>query len=185
MRAAWVAIAGLIASTASPASAAHWTVDTAHSKLGFTVIWSKEPFSAAFQNWKAEIDFDPANLATAKADVTISLASEASDEPDFDSGLKGGIGFDAGKFPTAHFVATRFTHKSGNDYVADGTLTLKGVTKPISLPFTLTINGKSAHMVGTASVKRNLYGVGNGQWAAPDPVALDVKVNIDLVATQN
>ena len=64
-------------------------------------------------------------------------------------------------------------------------LTIKNITKPVTLPFTLTINGKSAHMVGTADIMRNQYSVGTGQWAAPDPVAYDVKVNIDLTATQN
>ena len=59
------------------------------------------------------------------------------------------------------------------------------MTKPVTLPFTLTIAGKQAHMVGTASVMRNLFGVGTGEWAKPDPVAWDVKVNIDITATQN
>ena len=170
---------------AAPAQAAHWNVDAAHSKLGFTVIWAKQPFTATFQNWKANIDFDPANLAVSKADVTIATGSMNSGDSDTDASIKGDIGFGVDKFPTARFVSTGFTHKSGNDYVAQGNLTLKGVTKPVTLPFTLTIAGKQAHMVGSASVMRNLFGVGTGEWAKPDPVAWDVKVNIDITATQN
>ncbi|HEY2032080.1 MAG TPA: YceI family protein [Rhizomicrobium sp.] len=169
----------------SPAQAAHWTVDRAHSKLGFTVSWAKQPYTASFQNWKADIDFDPVNLAASKADVTIAIASETSGDDDTDSDVKGGIGFDAAKFPTAHFVTTGFTHKSGNDYAAQGTLTLKGVSKPVTLPFTLTIDGKKAHMVGSTMVMRNQFGVGSGEWAVPDTVAWDVKVNIDIAAMQN
>ena len=177
-------IAAAVLFAAPSAQAAHWNVDVGHSKLGFTVLWAKQPFTASFKSWKANVDFDPANVAAAKADVTIAIGSMTSGDADTDASIAGGIGFDAGKFPTAHFVATKFTHKSGNDYVADGTLTLKGVTRPISLPFTLTINGRSAHMVGSASVLWNHFGVGTGQWAAPDPVAWDVKVNIDLMAMQ-
>lgn len=183
------AFAGMIAAAvlfaAPSAHAAHWNVDTAHSKLGFTVIWAKQPFVGTFKSWKADIDFDAANLAASKAVVTIAIGSMSSGDSETDAGIKGEVGFGADKFPTAHFVTTGFTHKSGNDYVAQGTLTLKGVTKPVTLPFTLTINGKSAHMVGTANVMRNQFNVGTGQWAAPDPVAFDVKVNIDLTATQN
>ena len=178
-------IAALTLLAAAPASAAHWNVDSARSKLGFTVSWAKQPFTAEFKNWKANVDFDPANLAASKADVTITIGSMASGDADTDAGIKGEIGFGAGKFPSAHFVTTSIAHKSGNDFVASGTLTLKGVTKPVTLPFTLTITGKSAHMVGSADVMRNQYGIGTGQWAAPDPVAYDVKVNIDLVAVQN
>ena len=175
----------LLSVFATPSLAAHWNVDAAKSKLGFTVQWSNELFSARFDNWKANIDFDPANLAASHADVTIATGSEASDETDFDSGLKGVQGFAAAQFPSAHFVTKSFTHKSGNDYVADGTLTLKGITKEVSLPFTLAINGKQAHMVGTAHLLRTDFGIGQGQWAAPTPVSHDVAVNIDIIATAN
>jgi polyisoprenoid-binding protein YceI len=168
----------------TPALAANWNVDAAKSKLGFTVLWSNEPFSGAFTKWKADIAFDPADLAHAHADVTVNLTSEASDEPDFDDGLKGAQGFQVAQFPAAHFVTTGFTHKSGNDYVATGKLSLKGVTKDITLPFTLTIQGNQAHMKGTAVVVRTDYGVGLGTWASPSPVAHDVTVTIDIVATK-
>ncbi len=182
---AGILVAALLLAFATPAVAAHWNVDAAKSKLGFTVQWSGEPFSARFDSWKANIDFDPANLAASHADVSIAISSEASDETDFDTGLKGAQGFAAAQFPSAHFVTKSFTHKSGNEYVADGTLTLKGMTKQVSLPFTLTINGKQAHMTGTAHLLRTDFGIGQGQWAAPTPVSHDVAVNIDITATAN
>ena len=167
-----------------PAQAAHWTVDYAHSKLGFSVLWSNEPFAAAFKTWKADIDFDPADLAHARADVSVTLASEASDEPDFDDGLKGALGFQVSQFPIARFVASSFTHRSGTDYVATGKLSIRGVTRDVMLPFTLTIDGTHAHMKGAATVIRTDFGVGQGMWTAPNPVAHDVTVTIDLVATR-
>jgi len=182
MRFAIAIAAALLA--AVPACAANWNIDYAKSKLGFTAIWSKEPFSASFKSWKADIAFDPADLAHAHADVTVQLGSEASDEPDFDDGLKGALGFQIALFPAAHFVTTGFTHKSGNDYVATGRLTLKGVTKDVTLPFALTIQGNQAHMKGSAVVIRTDYGVGTGMWAPPTPVAHEVTVTIDITATR-
>jgi polyisoprenoid-binding protein YceI len=179
---ALAATAAILAAT--PVFAASWNVDTAKSKLGFTVLWSNEPFSASFRKWKADVAFDPADLAHAHADVTVDLASEASDETDFDEGLKGALGFQVSQFPAAHFVTTGFTHKSGNDYVATGKLSLKGVTRDVTLPFTLTIQGNQAHMKGTATVVRTDYGVGQGMWTAPSPVAHEVTVTIDLFATK-
>jgi len=166
----------------APAQAAHWNVDYAKSRLGFTVNWAKEPFSGAFQSWKADIDFDPADLGHARADVTIDPASEKSGEPDFDDGLKGALGFDVKKFPDARFSATRFTHASGDNYVAEGTLTIRGISRPLTLPFKLTINGADAHMAGKAVVLRTDFGVGSGLWAKPEPVAHEVTVTVDLLA---
>jgi polyisoprenoid-binding protein YceI len=169
---------------ASPAGAAGWNVDYAKSRLGFTVQWSNEPFTAAFKSWKADIDFDPADLAHARASVTIDMASEASDTKELDDGLRGTFGFEVSQFPTAHFLATGFTHKTGNDYIATGTLTIRGVTKPVTLPFTLTITGKSAHMTGTAQLIRTDFHVGEGEWSADTPVSHAVTVTIDLTATR-
>jgi polyisoprenoid-binding protein YceI len=169
---------------AHPASAAHWNVDYAKSRLGFTVQWSNEPFSAQFKRWNADIDFNPGDLAHARASVSVDLASESSDEPDFDSGLKGAQGFQTSQFSTAHFVTTSFVHKSADAYEARGTLNIRGITRDITLPFTLAIDGRTAHMTGTAHVLRTDFGVGQGEWAAPDPVAHDVAITIDLFATQ-
>src|SRR5207302_1375556 len=84
---------------ASPSYAAHWTVDRAKSRLGFTVQWSGEPFQATFKSWTADITFDPADLAHAHITAAIDLGSEASDTPDNDDGLKGPEGFSVAQFP--------------------------------------------------------------------------------------
>jgi polyisoprenoid-binding protein YceI len=167
-----------------PACAAHWNVEYAKSRLGFSVQWSNEAFSAAFQRWSADIDFDPADLAHADVSVMIDLASETSDEPDFDSGLKGAQGFQTTQFPAARFVATNFIRKSAESYEARGTLTIRGISRGVILPFSLAITGRTAHMTGTAHVLRSEFGVGQGTWSAPTPVSHDVTVTIDLTATQ-
>ena len=114
--------------------------------------------------------------------MSIDLASEKSDEPDFDDGLKGALGFQVKDFATARFTTAHFTHKAGDAYVADGTLTIRGVTRPVTLPFTLSINGDTAHMMGKAVILRTDFGVGSGIWEKPQPVAHEVTVTIDLTA---
>ena len=52
------------------------------------------------------------------------------------------------------------------------------------LPFTLTIAGDQAHAVGHAKLVRTDFGVGQGTWASGDYVALDVSVDLDIVATR-
>ena len=170
--------------TARPVNAAQWSVDYARSKLGFTVQWSGEPFFASFKKWQADIDFDPNDLSHAHATITIDLASESSDEPDFDSGLKGAEGFATSRFPAAIFVTRSFARTGPNSYVAQGTLSLHGLTRAVKLPFALSIADRSAHMTGTAHVRRTDFALGQGEWAGPDPVAYNVAINVDLRATQ-
>jgi polyisoprenoid-binding protein YceI len=170
---------------AAPASAAqHWTVTPAKSKLGFSVSWSAQPFVGVFRSWKADIDFDPADLPHSHALITIDLGSETSSDPETDDGIKGAEGFAVSQFPSATFRTTSFTHKSGNQYVAAGTLSIKGVSRAIALPFTLTLSGNTAHVAGKAQVIRTDFEVGTGEWAKPDPVAREVTVNVDLTATK-
>lgn len=178
-------LVGLLATLAArPALAERWAVDYAKSRLGFAVQWSGAPFSAAFHTWSADIDFEPADLAHSRASVTVNLASEFSDEPDFDSGLKGVEGFATAQFPEARFVVSNFIHTRADAYVAAGSLSLHGVSREIRLPFTLAISGGTAHVTGTAHVKRTDFALGQGEWSGPDPVAYDVAITIDLVATK-
>lgn len=175
----------MLFASATPAFAAqHWTVNAAKSKLGFTVNWSGQPFTGTFRSWKADIDFDPADLAHSHANITIDIGSETSGDAQTDDGIKGAEGFAISQFPTATFRTTAFTHKTGNQYVAAGQLTIKGVSRAITLPFTLTLAGNTAHVVGRAQVIRTDFGVGSGEWAKPDPVATQVTVNVDLTATK-
>lgn len=174
------AILTLIA-LAPAADAAHWTV-TPQSKLGFSVIWSAEPLKGEFKRWKADIDFDPADLAHARVIATIYTGSIATDNPDGDDGIKGAVGFAVDKFPTARFEAASFRKLPDGSYVADGKLTIRGVTKPLALPFKLAIDGNKAHMTGKTTIIRTEFGVGQGEWAAPKPVAREVAVTVDLVA---
>jgi len=169
----------------TPASAAqHWNVDVAKSKLGFSVNWGGEPFIGVFHAWKADIDFDPADLSHSHASITIDTGSEASGDSETDAGVKGAVGFASSQFPTAMFRTTAFTRKSGNDYVAAATLSIKGVSRPVMLPFTLTLSGNTAHVMGKAQVMRTDFHVGTGEWEKPDPVAHEVIVNIDLTAAK-
>jgi polyisoprenoid-binding protein YceI len=170
---------------ASPAAAASWSVDYGHSKLGFSVPWGGQPYIAMFQKWNARIDFDAADLAHAKADVTIDMTSALSGEDDLDQNLPGPEGFDAGRFPQAHFVTKRFSSTGSGRYEAVADLTIHGVTKEITLPFTLKIDGDHAHMTGAVTLLRTDFGVGMGKgWAGETPVAHAVKVTFDLTASK-
>jgi polyisoprenoid-binding protein YceI len=182
MKLAIATLLGLLVCVSS-AQAAHWNIDPSKSRLGFVAQWSGEPFAATFKTWKADIIFDPADLAHSRVLATIDLASESSGTPDNDDGLKGPEGFWIDRFRSAKFNSSWIANRGNGAYLAEGTLTLHGATRTIDLPFKLTIVGRMAHAVGHAVVLRTDFGLGTGEWSGTTPIAHEVAIDLDLTAT--
>ncbi len=177
--------AGLLAiTTMAGASAATWTVDRAKSKIEFTGTQTGQPFSGHFKTFAATIDFDPAKPETGHALVTIDTGSATTGDQQRDQALPGEDWFSAKAFPKAKFDVAGFKALGGDKYAADGTLTIRDMSKPVVLPFTLTTSGDTAHAVGSVQLLRSAFGVGQGDWASDEYVAFEVNVSIDLTASK-
>ncbi len=179
LRSAILSAALLCSLVALPAHATHFRADPKSSTLTFSGSDQGEAFNGRFGRFDAEIAFDPANLPASRFDVSITLASADTQSSERDDMLKGADFFNAAKMPTAHYLATRFRSLGGNRYAADGTLTLRGVTRPVSLSFVWTPGAMPA-LVGDANLNRLDFGVGGGQWADTATIGNAVKVHTAL-----
>lgn len=171
-------LAFALALAASSAFAADY-VQAPGSTLTFATKYQGEVFTGRFPSFATRLSFDPKALATSKLDVAIPLAGASTGDRERDQNLRGGDFFDVAKFPQARYVATKFRALGGNRYAADGVLTLRGVSKPVTLAFTWT-PGAAPVLAGQATVKRLDFGVGGGDWAdtgiIPNEVAVSTKV---------
>ena len=167
---------------AGAAGAATWTVDHAHSRLGFKGTVEGAGFDGTFRSWDAQIDFDPKALATSHVSVSVDIASAVTGDKDRDDTIPSDDWFAAKRFPKAVFTANKFVDRGAGHYEAQGELVLKGVRRPVTLPFTLAISGGVAKMTGTATLDRTAFNVGSGKWSTPDEVAKAVTVVVDLTA---
>jgi polyisoprenoid-binding protein YceI len=172
----------LFAAPAAPA--AEWAVDPAHSHLSFSGTQTGAPFQGHFAKWTAAIAFDPAHPESGHATVTVDLASATTGDTQRDSALPQADWFDVAGFPQARFEADHFIAKGGDAYEAPGKLTLRGAAKDVVLPFTLTLTGDHAAAKGHLTLVRSEFGIGQGVWSTGEWVALEVGVDIDLVATK-
>jgi polyisoprenoid-binding protein YceI len=161
------------------ATAADYTVQPATSTLGFSGTFQGAAFNGAFGKWTASISYDAAHFAASKFDVNVDLASAKTGDKDRDTALPGTDFFDIAKFPQAHFVTTGF-RQSGAQVVADGNLTLHGVTKPVTLGVIFKLQGKGATLDVAGTVKRLDFGVGSGDYADTSVIAADVKITAHL-----
>ena len=182
--AAALALLTIPAIAATPAaSAPGWTVDKSASQLGFVGIGDGSEFQGSFGSWDADIHFNPAKLDASSATVTIDMGSAATGDPSRDDPLTDPNWFSTSVFPSATFTTTAIASTGPNAYVADGTLTIKGVSQAVKLPFTLTINGDHADMAGSLTLDRTLWGIGKGSWQdkSVDP---NVTVTVKISATK-
>ena len=164
---------------ATPVTAAQYNV-AAGSSLGFTGSFQGEGFDGTFRTFTAVIHYDAADLAKAKFEVDIDLASVVTGDSDRDGALPDGDFFDVKRFPTARFVTTAF-RQSGADVVADGTLSLKGASKPVSLQVVFKPNGEGATLDVTTTLKRLDFNVGAGEYADTSTIGNEVKVKGHLI----
>ncbi len=159
-----------------------WTVERASSKIGFATSWNGTTLTGGFGRWSASIEFDPASLAKAHARVEIDVASVSASDGSAESALPGADWFDAASHPKAVFESSDFRLLGGDHYEARGTLSIRGIPRPLTLPFTLKIDGDKAQMTGTALLDRLAYGIGQGEWTATDAVPANVTVNLRVTA---
>jgi cytochrome b561 len=161
-----------------------WVVDAARSSIGWSFTYSDsaadQRFNGRFTQWAADITFDPANLAASNVLVRIAAASATDGVSLHDRTLPTAEWFNAAAHPHAEFRTSRIAHLGGDNYRAEGQLTLRGQTRPVILPFTLRIDGRRAVMDGRVSLDRRAFGVGAGT-DADDSIsaAVDVVVHVE------
>lgn len=150
--------------------------------LGLTVRQMGSAVTGAFADWTAAIDFaeTPADGRHGTAEVTIAIGSLTLGS--VTSQALGADYFDAAQFPTATFVADLLPGTDGA-YLAKGTLTLRGVTVPVELPFTLVLDGDTATMAGHTTLDRRAFHIGDSQ-PAEGTLGFAVEVDIALKATR-
>lgn len=171
-----VLVAALLFSTVG-AFAQTWTLDKAHSNLGFTVTHMMlSEVDGKFQDFDVKMVSSKPDFTDAEIDLTANVGSINTNQEKRDGHLKSADFFDAEKYPALTFKSKSISKVSGNKYKLMGDLTMHGVTKPVTLdavltgPVTNPQNKKTlAGFKVTGEVKRGDFTVGK----APAAVVSD------------
>ena len=159
-----------------------YVIDPAHTSFAFSVqhmMISNVP--GEFDKFEGTVTYSPTDLANSKADITIDVNSINTRIDKRDAHLKSPDFFDAAKFPTITFVGTKFTP----GYIT-GNLTIKGVTKVITIPVTISgpvktmMGGQAIGITGNTTINRQDYGVNWNKNLDQGGVAVSDNVNITL-----
>ena len=142
------------------------------------------PVEGKFRKFKAEVAFDPAKLDQSKAKFDIDMASVELGLQEAEDELKQPGWFNTAKFPTATFASTSVKSPGGNKYEVAGKLTIKGTTRDVIAPFTLTPKaGGVNEAAGSLTIKRLDYKIGEGSWSDTDTVADEVAIKFKVSLT--
>ena len=161
------------------AFARDWNVDMAKSGLGFDGIYQGGAFAGKFGKWTAAIGYDETDLAHAKFDVTVQLASVDSGSGERDQTLATPDFFDTAKFPQAHFVTSGFNRVADGGVLANGTLTIRGQEKPVVLKVKFAATGGATTLDVSTTLNRKDFGLGiSGDW---DDISQQINVHAHLV----
>lgn len=176
-----LALLALFSLASAAVAASTWTIDTRHSGVTFSVRNFFVPVEGTLKLQEGRLVYDPANPSAGSVEAVIAVTSINTQDADRDQHLNNEDFFLTDRFPTAKFKSTRWTPAGENKFKVTGDLTIKDVTKPVTLDVALlgtgpgprgrTISGWQA----TIRINRKDFGISYGISIA-DEVALTINV---------
>jgi polyisoprenoid-binding protein YceI len=170
--------AAAAATLAGPARAQQ--VVPAQSEISFVSKQMGVPVEGRFKQWTAQISFDPKKPETGKVGFTIQTGSASFGAAETDAEVPKAAWFNVAKFPQASFQSTSIKALGGGKFEVHGKLVIKGATQDAVVPVSLTQAGAASTAVGSFTIKRLDFKIGDGEWADTSMVANDVQVKFKL-----
>ncbi len=195
MRSLFAAVALPALMVSSLSHATPWQIDPAHSSAQFAVRHMMvSTVRGEFGKVTGTVNLDDKDVAKSTIEATIDVTSIDTRQPKRDEHLKSPDFFDAAKYPTMTFKSTSIK-KAGNDkYKVAGNLTIRGVTKPVTLDVygpgrevkdMMGMMRKGAH--ATTTINRKDFGLNWNAALEAGGVAVsdEVKVELDVEMTKS
>ena len=166
---------------ANSSIATEWLVDTDRSRLSFNATQQQAEFEGVFKEFSATIKFDPEDLDNSSIAAVVEMSSVDTQYKERDDYIVMPEWFHIAKWPSANYQANEI-YAEGDGWVANGELTLKGITLPVELAFQFIEDktDNTAKFVGRARLNRLDFQVGTGDWTDTQWIGNPVNVLVDL-----
>jgi len=169
------------------AAAETYTIDPVHSTLSFSLRHIVSKFTGGFTKVTGTIVADQADLSKSTVEATIAISSVNTADDKRNAHVLSADFFDATKFPTATFKSTAWTKTGDDAYDVTGNLTIKDVTKPVTLKVKVLGFGPGmggaqlAGFEGTTTIKKSEFGLA-GPAMLSKALGDDVTISIGIEA---
>ncbi len=148
----------------------HYSIDPAHTRLGFVARHAMvTKVRGSFTEFSGTAHVDTADPSKSFVSITIVASSIATGQQQRDDHLRSGDFFDIERHPEITFLSTS-VGRNGDEWTITGDLTIKGVTRPVRVPFEYTGSAKDPYgnvrigLEGGAAINRKDWGL---TWSAP------------------
>lgn len=116
-----------------------YDLDAVHSRVGFAAKHAMvTTVRGKFDTYTAEIHLDEENVANSTARIEIDAASVDTGNEQRDAHVRNADFFEVEKYPKITFVSTSAENRGDDQFVLHGDLTIKNITKPVSIDFEQT-----------------------------------------------
>jgi len=153
------------------------------SALNFEFTQAGATSRGLFPEFTTQIELANDTFRPHFLEVVIGIAAINTNDEERDELLRGEDFFHSAEFSQARYVATKFSLQ-GQNYIAEGQLTIRGITRPLNLPFELKLNkldkSMRGQMKGEVVINRLDFGIGQGDWTSTTWVGNEVKVIFKL-----
>jgi polyisoprenoid-binding protein YceI len=139
------------------ATLSKWSIDPMHSEVQFKVKHLViSTVSGFFKSFEGSVETDNENFEHASIDFSIDINSIDTTQPARDEHLKSAEFFDAATYPHIKFKSTSFKKTGDDEYALIGNLTIKNVTKPVTL--NVEFGGSAADFYGNTKAGFEITG---------------------------
>lgn len=177
-----IVLGSLAIGVAPPAAAACWVPVPADNSIVFNTTQAGAPFQGQFKSFDGLVCLDQGDARNNHMRVSVQTASVDTGLPELDEALRGSDFFDTSRWPQANFESESVKALDAGHYQVTGNLTLRDVTREITVPFTFTsVAGGRARLEGKLAFKRLDYHIGLGQWSGTRWVGNEVEVAFSVM----
>lgn len=165
----------------------NYTLDQSHTQIGFTARHAMvTKVRGAFNDFTGSGHLDSEVPANSLINVTIKTASIDTRNADRDAHLKSSDFFAMDEFPEITFVSTNVEKSDASAFTVTGDLSIKGVTKPVTIPFEFTGSAVDPYgnfrigFEGVVTINRKDWGVNWNAALEAGGVLVSEKVNLEF-----
>lgn len=157
-----------------------WDLDPSRSNITYSVTNFGKPVDGTIGGLKGTVQFDKDNPGNGLFETSVKVSTIDTDNTKRDKDLMKEKYFNEPEFPDIVFKSTKIS-KDGNGYRANGELTIKGISRPLEMPFEFKEDGNTGVFSSQFTINRHDYNIGGNGPILGD----DIKVNLKVVAEKD
>ncbi|MCI5048938.1 MAG: YceI family protein [Rickettsiales bacterium] len=163
-----------------------YAIDYENSMVTFSGEHAGNVFDGAFIGWSAEISFDPAKLDASRFTASFDVSTATTGNSMYDGTLPTKDWFNVKEHPKASFTSSSFALTEDGTYKVIGDLTIRGITKPVTMVFAIKdLDANPVIATGALTIDRLAYDIGKSSDGAAEWVSREIPVKLSITATPN